>query len=405
MHILLLRQYYAPEGLLGQELAHSLQKIGHQVTVLTAFPNYPAGKLYPGYGLRPWRREVLDGVPVVRAPLYPDHSRSGLRRALNYTSFAVTSSLIGPWLVPRPDVIFVTHPPLTVGWPAWLLSRLWRVPFVYQIQDMWPDTLHATGMVDSERILSWVGRFAKRVYAKAEAICVISPGFRANLIDKGVPPEKIHVISNWVDTETYYPEQPDRALAEELGMAGSFNIMFAGNIGEAQGLETALDAAELLRNHPQVQFVFAGDGIALPRLRQSAESRGLDNVRFLGRYPEKAMPKLYALADVLLVHLKDDPLFKITIPHKILSYLAVGKPILAALAGDAADAVTEAGAGIVCPPGDPQALASVVQRFHSMDDLERRKMGECGLAAAHKQYSREVLVGEIEAVLRDVAGK
>jgi colanic acid biosynthesis glycosyl transferase WcaI len=406
MHILMLRQWYPPEPIvLPQELAHTLQKMGHQVTVLTGFPHYPAGKLYPGYGLRPWRREVLAGVPVVRAPLYPDHSRSALRRVLNYTSFAITSSLIGPWLVRRPDVIFVYHPPLTVGWPAWLLSRLWRVPFVYQIQDMWPETLRATGMVNSERVLSWVGRIAQWVYAKAEAICVISPGFRANLIDKGVPPAKIHVISNWVDTETYHPEQPDLSLAEELGMAGRFNIMFAGNMGEAQGLETVLDAAERLRNHPRVQFVFVGDGIALPRLQQSAASRGLNNVRFLGRYPVEAMPKLYALADGLLVHLKDDPLFRITIPSKILSYMAVGKPILAALAGDAADVVGEAGAGIACPPGNPQALASVVQRFHSMEELERRKMGERGLATVHKQYSREVLVGEIEAVLRGVAGK
>jgi len=405
MRVLLLTQWYQPEGPLQEQMAHALQKMGHQVTVLTGFPNYPTGKLYPGYSLRPWRREVLAGVPVTRAPLYPDHSRSGLRRILNYVSFGAASSMVGPWLIGRPDVIFVYHPPLTIGWPAWLLSRLWHVPFVYQIQDMWPETLRATGMIDSERILSWVGHYAKWVYAKAAAICVISPGFRVNLIDKGVSPEKIHVISNWVDTEIYYPEQPDSALAEELGMVGRFNIMFAGNIGEAQGLETVLDAAELLRNDPQVQFVFVGDGIALPRLRQSAESRALNNVRFLGSYPPRAMPKLYSLADVLLVHLRDDPLFRITIPHKILSYMAVGKPILAAVAGDAADVVTEAGAGIACSPGDGQALASVVQRFHNMNEQERRKMGECGLAAVHKQYSRAVLVGEIEAVLRRVAGK
>jgi glycosyltransferase involved in cell wall biosynthesis len=406
MHVVLLSQWYQPEpGLIGQGLAQTLQKMGHRVTVLTGFPNYPSGKLYPGYGLRPWRREVLAGVPVVRTPLYPDHSRSGFRRVLNYVSFAASSSVLGLWLVPRPDVVFVYHPPLTVGWPAWLLTRLWRVPFVYQIQDMWPETLRATGMVNSERVLSWVGRFAQWVYVKAEAICVITPGFRANLIDKGVPPEKIHVISNWVDTETYYLEQPDQTLAEELGTAGRFNIMFAGNMGEAQGLETVLDAAELLKNDPQVQFVFVGDGIALPRLQQSAESRGLNNVRFLGRYPMEDMPKLYALVDVLLVHLKDDPLFRITIPHKIFSYMAVGKPVLAALAGDAADVVTQAGAGIACPPEEPQALASAVQRFQGMDELERRKMGVCGLAAVHKLYSREMLVGEIEAVLRSAAGK
>jgi glycosyltransferase involved in cell wall biosynthesis len=286
-----------------------------------------------------------------------------------------------------------------------MLSRWWRVPFVYQIQDMWPETLRATGMVNSERTLSWVSRFAKWVYAKAAAICVISPGFRANLIEKGVPSKKIHVISNWVDTETYYPEKPDHTLAADLGIAGAFNIMFAGNLGEAQGLETVLDAAELLQHDLQVQFVFVGDGTALPHLQRSAKSRGLNNVCFLGRYPSSDMPKLYALADALLVHLKDESLFRITIPSKIFAYMAVGKPILVAVAGDAAAVVTEAGAGIASPPGNPQALACAVQQLLSMSERERRDMGERGLTAVHQQYSRKSLVGEIEAVLRSVAEK
>ncbi|HSN74443.1 MAG TPA: glycosyltransferase family 4 protein [Anaerolineae bacterium] len=405
MRVLILTQWYPPEpAMLLQELAQSLQDRGHEVTVLTGFPNYPAGQLYPGYSVRLRQRETLAGVPVVRVPLYPEHSQSGRRRALNYLSFALSSAAFGPWLVRRPDVLFVYHPPLTIGIPAFVLSRLWRVPFVYQIQDMWPETLSATGMFDNPRLLGWIGRFARWVYGKAHSILVISPGFRRNLLEKGVPPEKIHVVSNWVDPATYYRTQPDAQLAQTLGLAGRFNVMFAGNMGEAQGLETVIEAAKLLRDDPQIQFVLVGDGIALPRLQQLVEQHGLANVRFLGRYPAHEMPRLYALADALLVHLKDDPLFRITIPHKTLAYLGSGKPILAAVAGDVADLIDSIGAGVTCPPENPQALAAAVRALQSLSASERQAMGEKGADAAQARYSRDVMTGEIAAVLQQAMG-
>ncbi len=401
MRILILSQWYMPEPVrLLQELAQTLTQDGHEVSVLTGFPNYPSGKIYPGYKQRLFQREVLDGIPVVRVPLFPEHSHSGVLRALNYISFALSASLLGPLLLSRPDVIFVYHPPLTVGIPAYVLSRIWRVPFLYQIQDMWPEHLSATGMLNNRRMLDWLGWFAKWIYARADAISVISPGFRVNLVAKGVPSEKIHLIVNWVDLDTYHPDLSEPQLAEELGLANKFNIMFAGNIGKSQGLETVLDAAEVLQDLTEVQFVLVGDGIALPQLRKDAEVRGLDNIRFLGHYPAEAMSGLYALADVLLVNLKDDPLFRITIPHKIFAYMASGKPILAAVAGDAADVVAELGAGIVCQPQDSEALASAVRQFVKMPETERQMMSKRGLTAVHQKYSRENLVGEIESLLR-----
>ncbi len=401
MRILILSQWYPPEpALLIQELAQTLQEFGHEVSVLTGFPNYPTGQLYPGYRIRLYQREVLNGVPVVRVPLYADHSRSGIRRAANYLSFAFSSALLGPWLQKKPDVMFVYHPPLTVGIPAFLLSRLWRVPFVYQVQDLWPETLQATGMINHSQILEGIGQFAQWVYARAHSILVISPGFKQNLIEKGVPAAKIHFIPNWVDPEVYHPEEPDPHLAEKLGLANHFNVMFAGNIGEAQGLETVIEAANLLRDMHPIQFVFVGDGVALPRLQRAVRARGLTNVRFLGRYPASAMASLYALADVLLVHLKDDPLFRITIPHKILAYLASGKPILAAIAGDAANMVIQEGAGIACPPSDPPALAAAVHDLYTLDPLDRQRMGQAGLLAVETKYNRLAVVSTIEAVLR-----
>ena len=400
MRIVILTQWYPPEpALLIQELAQTLQTFGHRVTVLTGFPNYPAGQLYPGYRLRLYQRETIAGIEIVRVPLFPEHSRSGFFRALNYLSFALSSALLGFWLVARPDVMFVYHPPLTVGFPAFVLSRLWRIPFVYQIQDMWPETLRATGMLHNETILSGIARFAQWVYARATAICVISPGFRSNLVEKGVAADKLHVISNWVDTTVYYPAQPDLERAQTVGMAERFNVMFAGNIGEAQGLETVLAAAALLHDLPLVQFVIVGDGVALQDLQRQVQDRQLQNVKFLGRYPATEMPMLYALADVLLIHLRDDPLFRITIPHKTFAYMASGKPILAAVAGDVADVITDTASGLACSPEDPAALAQTVRRFYTMASEERQKMGENGLHAVKSAFNRKTLIAQIEEVL------
>lgn len=404
MKIVLLSQWYPPEpARLLQELAQTLQEQGHSVTVLTGFPNYPTGQVYPGYKIRFHQREVLSDVHLIRVPLYANHSSSGIKRILNYISFAVSSSILGPWLVSRPDVMFVYHPPLTIGLPAYVLSRVWRVPFVYQVQDMWPETLKATGMLNSDRVLQWIGGFAKFIYRKASAICVISEGFRQNLLQKGVPDEKVHVISNWVDANAFAPVQPESTLAEQYHLAGKFNIMFAGNMGEAQALETIIEAASLLKDLPQIQFVMVGDGVAHSKLTKLVSEKQLNNVLFLGRHPEDEMPKLFALADVLLVHLKADPLFRITVPHKIFAYMASAKPIIAAVDGDAADMVTRNGAGMACPPENPVAIADVARRMYQLGSEERYAMAENGLKAVHSLYSRPHLVAKIEEVLRAVA--
>jgi colanic acid biosynthesis glycosyl transferase WcaI len=403
MRIVIVTQWYPPEpAVLMHELAETLQTLGHTVHVLTGFPNYPSGRLYPGYRLRPWTRDTAGTVPLVRVMLYLDHSRSQVRRALNYISFALSAALLAPVLVPRPDVVFAYHPPLTVGAAAVWLSRIWRAPLVYQIQDMWPDTLAATGMVRSRQILRAIGALASWVYARASAICVISKGFRENLIRKGVPPERVRVISNWVDTSNYRPVAPDAELGKRLGLHGRFNVMFAGNIGEAQALETVLDAAELLRDLPDVQFVIVGDGVARQRLEDAVKEREIHTVRFLGPYPGDGMPSLYAHADALLVHLKDDPLFRITIPHKIFAYMASGKPVIAALAGDGADIITEAQAGVVCTPQDPAALARAVRTLRALTPEQRRRLADSGRKAIHDSFTREMIIGQIESVLQQV---
>lgn len=403
MRVLILTQWYPPEPVnYILEMTRTLQALGHEVTVLTGFPNWPSGKLYPGYRLKPWQREEQHGIQIVRVPLFPDHSRSGVKRALNILSFAISATLLGFWPTPRPEVMHVICTPITVGLPAMVLSRLWRIRFTVEILDMWPETLRATGMIRSEAALRALGAFAKLVYRRASAIRVVTPGFRANLIEKGVPASKVSVISNWVDTDFYRPSLPDGSLARNFGIEGRFTVMYGGTIGLAQGLDTVLDAAERLRDFPQVCFVLVGDGVDYERLRGRAAAEGLANVRFLGRVAGADMPDLYALADVLMLHLRDDPLFAITIPHKIFAYLASGKPVLAAVHGDAADVVLKANAGLVCSPGDPDALAQTAKTFYTMTPGLRAQMGKNARAAACSLYTKTALVKQVAAMMEGV---
>jgi glycosyltransferase involved in cell wall biosynthesis len=404
MRVLLLSQWYTPEpDIKVHLLAKGLAVRGHQVTVITGFPNYPQGRVYPGYRQRFWQWEKTNGARVLRLPLYPSHDRSPVRRSLNYLSFAASASLFGPLLCGPVDVMWVYHPPLTVGIPAWWIGLLRRVPFVYEIQDMWPETLIVSGMMSDSVVIGWLKKLAQFVYRRAAAITVISPGFKRNLVGKGVPPDKIHITPNWADEEIYRPVPRDEALAAEHGLAGRFNVVYGGNIGAAQGLHNVIEAASLLLDTPEVQFVFIGDGVDQEPLQQMVRERGLDNVRFLGRQPAKEMPRFFSLADALLVHLKRAPLFEITIPSKTLAYLACGRPILGVVTGDPADVIRKAGAGIISPQEGPAALAQTVRSLYAMPPAEREAMGRAGRRAFLAHYTRRVLVDRYEALLKDVA--
>ncbi len=405
MRILILSQYYTPEPIpKPHELAIGLTERGHQVTAITAFPNYPTGRFYPGTKVRPWSREVLDGVCVIRLPLFPDHSQSAVRRCLNYGSFALSAMTIGVAIGGGADVLYVEHPPLTTGLPAAVFSRLRRIPYLFRVNDLWPESVEATGMMRNRRALAWMGRLERFAYRQAAAISVVSPGVRRNLIGKGVPEDKVHFIPHWADESLYTPQAPDEQLALEHGLSDRFNVMFAGYLGLAQALDVVLGAARLLGDLPAVQFVIIGDGVDATRLRDDAQAKGLKNVLFIGHQPAATMPRLFAHADALLVHLRSHPLFRITIPSKTMAYMACGRPILMAVEGDAADLVTAAGAGIACSSEDPGSLADAVRRLFGMSPGERAAMGASGREWFVKHYSRAVLLDRYEALLQEIAG-
>ena len=374
--VLLLTQWFDPEPTFkGLVFARELVRQGFEVEVVTGFPNYPGGKLYPDYKLRFLQREQIDGVQVTRVPLYPSHDQGAVGRVLNYVSFAAAALCYGLFGAKRPDVIYAYHPPLTVGIVAVFIRLFRRVPVVYDIQDMWPDTLRATGMFSNERALNVVGKVCSWVYKHVDQLVVLSPGFRRLLVERGVPDSKIEVIYNWC-AEDALTAARDSAPAN-LPNDDKFRILFAGNMGKAQALDAVLAAAELLKDRePNLCFVFIGGGIEVSRLKQIAADKALCNVTFLPPVPMAEVGSYLQVADALLVHLKKDPLFTITIPSKTQAYMAVGKPILMAVDGDAADLVKENGCGLIAESENPVAIAAAALDLMQLSVAERETMAK-----------------------------
>lgn len=400
MRILLLSQFFAPEpNFKGLPFARELTRQGHEVEVLTGFPNYPGGKVYSGYKIRPWQREVMKGITVNRVPLYPSHDKSAVRRIANYTSFALSASAIGPFLVKKPDVVYVYHPPGTVGLPAMSLKALRGCPLVYDIQDLWPDSVTSSGMMNNRIVASALARWCRFSYSRMNRVVVLSPGFRDTLIQRGVPAEKIDVIYNWADEAKLRGAKGTEQLRRELCMEDSFNVVFAGTMGILQKLDTVLEAARICADTvPNARFYFVGGGIDKSRLEERSREMRLPNVRFLPRQPMETIGGILSMADILLVHLKDNPLFRITIPSKTQAYLAMGRPILMAVDGDAADLVARADAGVICPPENADAMAAAVKRMYELGPSRREAMGANGKAFYDNHLSLKVGVERFERV-------
>lgn len=402
MRILIISYFYNPEPndikihILGRELVRR----GHEVTSIVSFPSYPQGKIYDGYRQRLWQREDKDGVNVIRVPLFIDHSRSGLRRAISYLSFMASAAMLGPYLSGPVDAMYVYQPPLTTGVAGWWISRLKRVPFIYEIQDMWPDTLTATGMLSNPLALDILGEIALKLYQRAAALTVNSPGFERNLIAKGADPARIHVIPNWVDEDVYRPQTRDPELGTQYGLDGKFNVIFGGNMGLAQSLHTVIEAARCLSDRPEIQFVLIGDGVERPALEAAAQ--GLNNIRFIEYQPVDRMPAFFAWGDALLISLKDDPLFAMTIPAKTQAYLACGRPIICAVPGAGAEVIRKSGAGLTCPPEDAAALVSAVDALYTMPRSDREAMGAAGYTYFSEHFKLASLVDRYESLLQSI---
>jgi len=399
LKILILSQWFQPEPVFkGLPLAIALRDRGHEVEVLTGFPNYPGGRIYPGYRIRPWQREIMDGIRVNRVVLYPSHDKSGWRRTMNYLSFGLSAALIGNLLIKRPDVIYALNL-VTLGLTTNLLKLRFRCPVIYDILDLWPDSVADSRMLDVSFLLKVLDRWSRYTYKSATHLITVTPGMKYELVRRGIDKSRISIVYNWCNEEHMKPTPRDESLAAKLELKGYFVVMFAGTMGVMQKLEVLLEAAERLKKtEPRIRFALVGGGVEYSRLKQIAVDRQLSNTIFLEKQPTENMGKILALADVTVVHLKDSPLFRITIPSKIQAYMAAGKPIIAGVRGDAESILLASGAGKVVAPERPEAIAECVVELYKMPENERNEMGLNGQKFYKSKMSMEAGVNTIEDI-------
>jgi len=413
LKILFLTQWFDPEpgAIRGLPLARWFQARGHEVEVITGFPNYPGGRVYDGYKVRIRQRETMDGVPVIRVALYPSHDRSAIRRVFNYLSFALSAATIGAFSAGRADVCFAVSPPPTLGVPALVLKYLRRIPYVYHVSDMWPDSAVESGMFGdgrlkriSEKVLHW---WCNLIYEKADAVTVLADAPQQVLTERGVPLDKLRVVYNWADESLFFPREPDAQLAQELGISPDhFNLVYAGNFGVFQNLEVAIRAAHKIAvAAPNFRLVLLGTGTEEEKLKALAEELGARNVSFHQRRPYTDMPAVSALSDAMLVHLSDIPLLRWTVPSKTQVALAMGIPMLMAATSDTARLVTESNAGVVCIPDDVDAMADAMRELASLDGCELERLGQNGLEFYRERISLDCGGEIMEELFLEILGR
>jgi glycosyltransferase involved in cell wall biosynthesis len=398
--VLLLTHYYPPEVGAPQarlaELARHLTRRGHHVRVLAPPPHYPTGVVPPAYRGTWLRREVLDGIPVVRTWVYAAPNRGIAKRLLNHVSFTV-SALYGAPFAGRPDVLVVETPPLFLGLTALALSRLWRVPYVLNVADPWLASAVEMGVLRNRLAIALGRALEKLLYTTATRITTVTRGMYQGFLREGVPKRKLALVTNGVDTTFFRPDAPGAAaLRRRLELGERFVVLYAGTHGLTQGLETVLAAARQLVDDGRTLFLFVGEGAEKARLQELA--RDLPNVRFLPNQPKDAMPDLLAAADACVVPLRDLPLFRGALPSKMFEAMAAGRPLIMAVPGEAAALTWRARAGLCVPPEQPAALAAAVARLRD-DPVLRRALGANGRAYVCAYYARERIAAQYEAVL------
>src|SRR5882724_8928410 len=386
------------------ELARHWVDEGHEVTVLTGFPNHPTGVVPPEYRSQFWRlvtRRMWNGVHLIRTWLLPFPNRKPYERMLNYGSFFASSAITGLF-TSKPDVLIATSPQLLVALSGWWLAFVKRVPFVFEVRDLWPESLAAVGVGDGNSLLIRIlGKIAGFLYRRASAIVVVTEAFKTFLVANwGVPVEKVFVVENGVETEMFAP-QPDReSKKKELGTEGKFLVCYTGTMGLAHGLETLIEAASALQTrNPRVQFLLIGEGADRERIVSLAEQRGLTNLKFLGQQPRENSPAFISASDACLVMLKKAELFKTVIPTKMLEFMSCARPIILAVDGQAREIMDAAQAGIFVEPENVRELVEAIEKLAS-DPASCATLGQNGREYIVRKFSREQTSRDYIEVLR-----
>lgn len=397
--ILLVTQYFQPENFKCNDIAFELQRRGHDVTVLTAIPNYPKGKYFDGYGVFKRRTEVVDGVKIIRGFVVPRGKGGKILLSLNYLSYLFSSCIIALYLALRYryDAVFVHEvSPVTIGVAATLVKRMQRIPMYFWVLDLWPESLTAAIGLRNRYILGFFSKMVQWFYRNSDKILISSKGFASSICEKGDFADKIVYFPNWVDgaltvkSDVPTPEVPS-----------GFVAMFTGNIGESQDFGTVLGAAERLKSRKDIHFVIVGDGRAKEWLEKQIVERELSQtVHCVGSYPLAAMPATFAKADVLFAALKDEAIFAITVPAKIQAYMSSGKPIVTMINGEAKLLIEEVGCGIAVEAGDGEAFAEAIAEIADMTQAEREKIGEKGRSFAARNFNFATQMTLLEEIMR-----
>lgn len=403
MRVLIVSQYFWPENFRINALVESLVEKGIQVEVLTGKPNYPEGVIANGYKACGTKTEVWEGALIHRVPLIPRGRNSPARLILNYFSFIIFGTLSGISLLRRNrfDAVFVYCPsPILSAIPALLIGWLKKSPVIIWVQDLWPESLSATGYVKNGFVLGAVRQVVKLIYKHAKLILVQSHAFI----------EPVKILAPFTPIQ-YYPNSVDESFAlpantpppSVAGLEQGFSVMFAGNIGAAQAVDVIVGAANILKEYKDIHFVVLGDGSSRNDMLKAVHDLGLNNLHLPGRFPVETMPSFMQKASALLVTLADRPIFAATVPNKVQAYLASGKPIIACLNGEGAKIVTAASAGIATPAEDASALSKAILELYNLTPEERSQMGNNGLRYYHEHFEHEKLVHQLIQILENTA--
>lgn len=404
MKILCVCQYFWPESFRVNDLCQGLIKKGHEVTVLTGIPNYPEGRFYDGYGVLKRTRQIWNSIHIIRTPLFPRLRGAAKDLVLNYLSFMISGCVTAFLFVQKKakfDVIFVYQlSPITMALPAILLKKILGVPMVLYVLDLWPDSVRATNALNNKWMMKLLEKMSMYIYGQCDMILVSSKGFMNELQARGISQQRLEYFPQWAE-DSYQTQEV--AVDENFEFStDNFYLVFAGNIGVLQGFETIIKAALLLKDYKRINWVILGNGRRKDWLQNQVIDYELQtNFHLLGRKPVESMPFYFSKADVLLVSLVNDPIINLTLPAKIQSYLASGKPIVGALGGESAAVIEESGSGYSCNPGDANALAACILKLYNMNDEERKNMGLRGKQYCTKNFSREKLLNQLEMCFQE----
>jgi hypothetical protein len=407
MHILFLSDNFPPEvnapASRTFEHCRAWVQAGHRVTVITCAPNFPIGKVFPGYRNRFVQRESIDGIDVVRVWSYVAANEGFFRRSLDYASYMISAVLASP-MVPGPDVVIGTSPQFFAACAAWIVSAFKGKPFVFELRDLWPEAIRAVGAVQNARILGWLEKLERFLYDKATAIVAVTESFKVNLVARGVDGAKIHVVTNGVDVSRFKPAAKDPGLLKRLGLQGKFVAGYLGTHGLAHSLHTILDAAGQFRRRfagSAIHFLFLGDGAMKSALKSQAEAQGLDNLTFVDTVPKDEVQRYWSILDVAIIHLKKVELFQTVIPSKLFESMAMGVPVLHGVMGESAEIVEKERVGLLFEPENAHDLCEKLL-FLAANPKVRAELGRNARRAASR-FDRSLLAEQMLKILERLA--